>query len=205
MVAEQSELVLRRALAGDSEARHDLLNKFRPLMRLVAARHTRRVLSHRFDESDLVQITCLEAIESFKQFAGSSLAEFQGWLEAILKRQLLCQWRRHTAQKRDFRREVGEDELDTSLSFVWAAERSGRSPAEELISGEVAILIAEALQRLDADYRVALELRFIDQRKIREIAEHLQVSTGVVAGRLRRGLDHLQQLLPGELRDLLES
>jgi len=202
MAAEQSELILRRAVAGDSQARRDLLNRFRPLMRLVAARHARRVLSHRFDESDLVQITCLEAFKSFKQFAGGSMVEFQSWLEAILERQMLGQWRRHTAQKRDFRRESRDDELDTRLSFVWAG---GRSPAEELISGEVALILADALERLDADYRVVLEMRFIDQRKIREIAEHLQVSTGVVAGRLRRGLEHLQQLLPVELRELLEG
>ena len=204
MPVEHSELVLRRALDGDSEARRDLLDRFRPLMRLVAARYARRVLSHRFDESDLVQITCLEAFKGFKQFAGGSLGEFQGWPEAILERQSLGQWRRHTAQKRDFRRENEGQALDAKLSFAWSAGRTGRSPAEELISGEVAIIIASALERLDADHRTVLELRFIEQRKIREMADLLQVSTGTVAGRLRRGLEHLQQLLPDELRELLE-
>jgi RNA polymerase sigma-70 factor (ECF subfamily) len=173
-------------------------------MRLVAARHARRVLRHRFDESDVVQITCLEAFRCFKQFAGSSLAEFQSWLEGILERQLMGQWRQHTAKKRDFRREATHDEADARLSFVWSARNAtARSPADELICGEVAMMMAEALESLDADYRIVLEMRFIDQQKLREIAEKLEVSTGVVAGRLRRGLEQLQQLLPTELRELL--
>ena len=206
MAAEHSDLVLQRALDGDSAARRDLLDKFRPLMRLVAARHTRRVLSHRFDESDVVQLTCLEAFRSFRQFAGNSLHEFQGWLEAILERQLLGQWRQHTAKKRDFRRDLGGTELDAGFSFIWSANKSQpRSAADELIRGEVAMMVADALERLDTEHRVVLEMRFIDQRKLREIAELLGVSPGVVAGRLRRGLEQLQLLLPEELKELLRG
>lgn len=203
MVSTTSELILQQAITGDSTARRALVGKYRPLVRLIAARHARRLMGRRYDESDLVQITCLEAYRGFAGFNGATLAEFQSWLESILERQLVRLWRKNTAQKRDIRREASWEMDRSGLSFVWGGG-SDQDPAQDLISGEVAVILAAALDQLPPEYRQVLEMRFIDQLKIRSIAERLEVSTGVVAGRLRRGLEELQQLLPDQISALLE-
>lgn len=87
---------------------------------------------------------------------------------------------------------------------TWCAAPTD-SPARNLLRGEIALLLAQALEQLPHEYRVAVEQRFIDGRRMREIAEQLETSVGVVAGRLRRGLELLRDRLPDELQEFLEG
>lgn len=202
MQASPGSEVIRRAIDGESEAWRTILEKYRPLLRLIAARYARRIVSHRFDESDVVQITCVEVLRSYRGFRGKSQAELEGWLESILQNNVVRLWRNHSAATRDYRREVVRDETSSGLSFLWNTNDK-QDPARNLVHGEVALLLAQALEQLPDEYRTALELRFIDGKKIRDVAEHLDTTIGVVAGRLRRGLECLRDLLPEELRDLI--
>jgi RNA polymerase sigma-70 factor (ECF subfamily) len=196
--------VFREALQGDSSAIRSLLGGYRPLLRLVAARHARKVVSYRFDESDVVQVTLVEAFQGFEGFRGESKAELTAWLERILERSLVRIWRRHAATRRDYRREIATDPRASGLSFAWGVDHQD-DPAQNLIRGEVAVLLAQALEKLPEEYRVTLELRFIDGQRIRDVAEQLDASVGVIAGRLRRGLEMLRELLPSELQDLMRE
>ncbi|WP_158264856.1 sigma-70 family RNA polymerase sigma factor [Blastopirellula marina] len=202
MQASPDSEVVQRAIEGDSDAWHAVLEKYRPLLRLVAARHARRIVSHRFDESDVVQMTCVEVLRSYQGFRGETQAELEGWLESILHNNVVRLWRNHSAATRDYRREVVRDEANSGLSFLWKANTK-QDPARNLVQGEVALLLAQALEQLPDEYRKTLELRFIDGKKIRDVALHLGTTVGVVAGRLRRGLECLRDLLPEELRDLI--
>lgn len=194
--------VFRDAMQGESSARRSLLGGYRPLLRLVAARHARKVVNCRFDESDVVQVTLIEAFRGFEGFRGDSRKELTAWLERILERSLVRMWRKHATTRRDYRREVATDSRTSGLSFVWGADDL-QDPAQSLIRGEMAVLLAQALEQLPEDYRVVLESRFIDGRRIRDVAEQLGVSVGVVAGRLRRGLEMLRELLPSELQSMM--
>ena len=100
------------------------------------------------------------------------------------------QWRHHAAQKRDSCRETNGEELDAKLSFVWAqGNASARSAADEPISGELAMMMANALERLDVHYCIVLEMRFIDQRRSiddlialrQQFARFIELSAGVHA------------------------
>lgn len=204
MILEPKSEILRLAVAGDRTALSELIGRYRPLVRLIAARHARRVLGQTHDESDVVQMTCLEALTGFDGFRGNTEGEFAAWLEGILERTLLRLWRHSTAQKRDFRRDRAELDSKVQLAFGWA--RSVQvDPVEQIIAGEMAILLASALEELPSEYRGAIELRFVDGLKLREAAEKLNVSVGTVAGRLRRGIEMLHRHLPSELGELLES
>ena len=196
--------VFREAMSGDSSARRELLGKYRPLLRLIAARHARRVVSHRFDESDVVQLTFAEALRTFPSFRGASREELAAWLQSILENNLVRLWRNNAAAKRDYRREFARGDRADDLSFAWCAAPTD-SPARNLLRGEIALLLAQALEHLPHEYRVAVEQRFIDGRRMREIAEQLETSVGVVAGRLRRGLELLRDRLPDELQEFLEG
>lgn len=195
--------VFKQAIGGDSDAWGTLLGRYRPLLRLVAARYARRVVSHRFDESDVVQMTCTEALRSSEHFRGESREEFEKWLESILQNKLISLWRNHAAAKRDYRREVVTGDQSGDLSFVWSSGAE-KDPVSNIIRGEVAILLAQAIEQLPDEYRSTIELRFIDGMRIRDVADQLNVSVGVVAGRLRRGLQILRKSLPKELGELTE-
>lgn len=204
MTAPPGSDVFQQAIAGDSGAWRDLLAGYRPLLRLVAARHARKMVSHRFDESDVVQMTCIEALRDYQGFLGESREDLEVWLEGILKDNVVRLWRNHAAATRDYRREVVNDEQASGLSFVWNT-RIGHDPARNLVRGEVALMLAQALDKLPDEYRTTLEMRFIDGRLMREIAEELDTTVAAVAGRLRRGLKTLHELFPAELRELMED
>ncbi len=170
----------------------------------------RRRYRGRFDESDVVQVACWEAVQSFRTFRGRTENEFLAWLETILKRSLASLHEHHASQKRDVHREsispVQGQAGDESLSIVWnliAATDPG--PISKVISGEKALILASALQHLPEDYRHAIELRFLDGRKLNEIADQMDSSVGRVAGLLRRGLEELHRLLPSQLKEEIEG
>ncbi|MGB4739721.1 MAG: hypothetical protein WBH50_16115, partial [Fuerstiella sp.] len=75
---------IRRAVAGDRGAQEVLFINCRPLVRLVRLvirRQIREIFPSRFDESDIVQQTCLEAFGAFSSFKGRSCGEFLKWLQ----------------------------------------------------------------------------------------------------------------------------
>ncbi len=194
--------VFREAIGGDSGAWRSLLGTYRPLLRLVAARHARRMVSHRYDESDVVQVTVAEALRSFRGFQGGTKEELAAWLETILENNLVRMWRTHAAARRDYRRETSREQSSSALSFVWNTSQR-EDPAQNLLRGEVALLLAQSLELLPDQYRVALEMRFVDGKRIRDVAAQLDTSVGTVAGRLRRGLQMLRELLPAEMQELM--
>lgn len=193
--------VIRRAVQGDSAARNELIGQCRPLVRVAANRCARRLYRGRFDESDVVQLACLEAFASFDDFRGQTRNELLGWLQTILERTVWQLVRRHSAQKRDIRRELA---ADSEMSFFWhSIGKPLSTPSMKLIAGEAALIVVTALETLPDELREAVQLRYLEGLKIREIAAQQQASVGQVAGRLRRGLAALHRELPTELQNEL--
>ncbi len=69
---------------GDFAAREKLLGHYREYLRLLAHLHVRPLLKSKFDESDIVQETCMQAIEGFAQFRDEKKKQFAAWLRQIL-------------------------------------------------------------------------------------------------------------------------
>jgi DNA-directed RNA polymerase specialized sigma24 family protein len=57
---------------GDDAAKAELLGHYRDYLRLLAHLHVKPLLQAKFDESDVVQETCLQAAQSFDQFQGTN-------------------------------------------------------------------------------------------------------------------------------------
>jgi RNA polymerase sigma-70 factor (ECF subfamily) len=180
-------------------------------MKMTAERHMRLAHLRRFDSSDVVQQASLEAIHAFERFRGRSEGELLAWLSTILRRTLTRFAQHHTTKKRSIFREEhaqrdGQTMADSSLCIPWnriPAESSG--PVTRVIASERAILLARSLQQLPDNYRLVLQLRFIDGKKMREIADEMKTSVGTVEGLLRRALASLSQSLPPTLREEIEG
>jgi RNA polymerase sigma-70 factor (ECF subfamily) len=179
-------------------------------MKLTAERHMRHAHQSRFDSSDVVQQACIEALNSFDNFQGRSQGELLAWLSTILRRTLTRFAQHHTSERRSiFREETGAvlrgPDTDSSLCIPWnRIHNQDPGPVTQVIAGERAILLAAALQQLPGNYRLVVQLRFIDGMKMREIADEMGTSMGTVAGLLRRALAHLSEALPPTLREEIE-
>jgi RNA polymerase sigma-70 factor (ECF subfamily) len=201
-IDEIPERLLERARAGDPAALGRLLELYRNYLRLLARSLIGRALRLRLDASDLVQETFLKAHREFPRFLGDSEPELVAWLRQILVRNLADQARRHQAQGRDVRRQRSLEQLLDESSLVIQdrlAAPVSTSPSSHAIRRERAVLLADALEKLPADYREVFVLRIIDHIPIEEIATRMHRSVNAVRKLWTRAMVALEKELGEEL------
>jgi RNA polymerase sigma-70 factor (ECF subfamily) len=191
------ELLLTQARAGDAAALGRLLELYRNYLRLVARMLIGQALRLRLDASDLVQETFLKAHRDFGQFLGSSEPELTAWLRQILVRTLANQAKYHRRQGRDYKKaESLEAMLDRSSAAIHRALASpSSSPSEHAVQREHAVLLADALEKLPADYREVFILRNLEHIPFDEIAVRMDRSPGAARVLWKRAMDRLSQSL----------
>ena len=190
--------LLARARSGDAQAAGQVLEQYRAYLNLLARLQIRRAIQGKVDASDVVQETFLEAYRDFAQFRGTTEAELMAWLRRILASNLADQARRFTgARRRDVRLERRlADELDESsrvLDRGLAARQS--TPSERAAHREQALLLAEALERLPADYREVIILRHLEELRFPEVAQRMGRTLDSVKNLWTRALDRLRRAL----------
>jgi RNA polymerase sigma-70 factor, ECF subfamily len=194
--------LIQQAKRGDSAATDLLLHRYRPYLRVVCSLQLPQLCQKREDESDIVQHTLMDATRGLPEFRGETEAEFEAWMARLLERNILQSVRRHTAGKRDVRREVINQNPHDSATLIWHAEAQESSLSSKMFRGEAALQLAQALEQLPDEQRIAVELRYLGQQSLKSIAEYMTKSTGAVAGLIRRGVESLREIVPPELGKL---
>ena len=195
--------LLSRATQGDAGAREELLQLYRPFLRLAVGDRVPKLVQKRMDASDVVQQTLVDAVRGLPEFRGQTEPEFTAWMMRLLERNLLMSVRNHTLGKRDVRLEQNWTDDSGSAVLRWRSlADEGSSPLSSVFRGEAALHLAGALQKLPPDQRIAVELRYIEQRSLQAIAEEMERTVGSVAGLIRRGVEALEALLPSEFGEL---
>ena len=189
--------LLGEARAGDVTARGRLLELYRNYLRLLARSVVEPALRARVDPSDVVQETFLKAHREFERFAGATEPELVAWLRQILVRNLADQARYHRRQGRDLGRQQSlEAALDRSSVAVQRALAAPlTSPSVRLEKRERAVLLADALEKLPADYREVFILRSLEHVPVVEIAVRMGRSTNAVYKLWFRAMATLKQEL----------
>jgi RNA polymerase sigma-70 factor, ECF subfamily len=192
--------LLAQARAGDQAALGKLLELYRNYLRLTARSLIHRPLQVQLDASDLVQETFLKAHREFRQFIGSEEREFVAWLRQILVRTLSDQAKHHLAQGRDQRRQESLDVLldRSSVAIQEQLADSIPTPSSHAVRREQAVLLADALTRLPADYREVFVLRNLEQVPVDEIAERMDRSPNAVRKLWKRAMVALKQELEAQ-------
>jgi RNA polymerase sigma-70 factor (ECF subfamily) len=191
------DFLLEQARAGDVAALGRLLELYRNYLRLVARTLISQALRARLDASDVVQVTFLKAAREFPKFVGSTEPELTAWLRQILVRTLANEVKQHRAQRRDYRREEPIEALLDSSS-VAIQERLAAplsSPSAHISRREQAVLLADALEKLPADYREVFVLRNLEHVSFAEIGARMNRSSGAARMLWARAVDKLSQLL----------
>jgi RNA polymerase sigma-70 factor (ECF subfamily) len=201
--APHIEGLLAHAAVGDTSSREKLLAMYRPYLRLVAERRLPQIVQKRVDASDVVQQTLVDAVRGLPEFRGQAEPEFTAWIMRLLDRNLLMSVRNNTLAKRDVRLEQEWGDASGSAVMMWhSLAADGMSPPSSVFRGEAALYLAMALEKLPADQRTAVELRYIGQMSLQAVAGEMGRSVGSVAGLVRRGVAALEELLPSEFGDL---
>jgi RNA polymerase sigma-70 factor (ECF subfamily) len=197
------EQLLARARQDHGEHLGTLLELYRNYLHLLARTQIDLHLQGRFDPSDLVQETLLEAFRDFGRFRGGTEAELLAWLRRILVHNLAWLAEKHLrTRKRDARREVpmhriadlerSADRLDAAL-VSQATSASGRA-----LRRERAAILADTLARMKPEQRDVIVLRNLEGLSFEEVAGRMDRSAGAVRMLWLRALDRLKQLLKEE-------
>jgi RNA polymerase sigma-70 factor, ECF subfamily len=197
------ESLLAPAVHGDGAIRQELLQLYRPYLRLMAGRRLPRIVQQRVDASDIVQQTLVDAVRGLPDFRGQTEPEFTAWMTRLMERNLLMSVRNNTLGKRDVRLEQDWDDASGSAVLMWhSLAADGSSPMSSVFRGEAALHLAMALEKLPDEQRTAVELRYIKQLSIQATADEMQRSIGSVAHLIRCGVEALETHLPSEFGDL---
>jgi RNA polymerase sigma-70 factor (ECF subfamily) len=174
---DRPESLIRTARAGEQAAYGRLLARYESYLTLLARVEVGRRLQGKLDPADLVQDVFLECHRHFGRFRGATEPEFVGWLRRILAGVLANTLRRYFGtQARDPRLEQDiRDSLNRSsglLTDQFAA--SDTSPSEAASRREQAVLLADALDRLPADYREVIVLRHLEGLTFPAVADRME-------------------------------
>jgi RNA polymerase sigma-70 factor (ECF subfamily) len=183
---------------GDASAQGEVLQRYQPWLKLLARLQIDTQFQGKFDASDIVQQTLLEACRDLRQFRGRTEAELLAWLRQILAHVLAHEVRRYCGtQQRDLGREVSlEQSLAASsqrLGDLLAA--STPSPSQRAVQHEQEMRLADALSQLPGDYREVIVLRNLEGFSHEEVARRMGRSVAAVRMLWVRALARLRQTI----------
>lgn len=166
--------LIHRAQSGDVVA-------FQTLVSTQSQRLLRGALTlcrHQQLAEDLVQDTLLEAWRALSRFDGR--CQFSTWLYGILRHRFLKLAARQPLQQLP-------EELADGLPD------SGAGPTGAAEVAEQAALLRRAVSQLPPQHRLVIELRFLADASLDEIAATLDIPLGTVKSRLHHGLEKLRE------------
>jgi RNA polymerase sigma-70 factor (ECF subfamily) len=191
------ESLLDRARGGDVGALGALLELYRPYLTLLARLEVGRRLQGKADPTDVVQDAFLEAARQFARFRGPGEPELAAWLRRILAGCLATLARFYGTRARDVRLERAlADSLDqSSRALDGGLVARGSSPSQRASRREQAVILADALQRLPADYHEVIVLRGLEGLTFPEVAARMGRTPVSVERLWSRALPRLKRAL----------
>lgn len=189
------EELLRQARQGEREPLGQLLQQYRPYLLHIANAELPDWLQAKVGGSDVVQDAILEAIGGFGRFEGRTVVELQGWLRAILLRQVGRAARRF--QGTDMRQVDREVPLPEAGSQAGALADGQLSPSGQVRQGEDAAAVQQALTRLPEHYRQILIWREWEDVPFAEIARRLDKSVDAARMVWWRAVERFNQEMDG--------
>ncbi len=201
--------MLKQAAAGDAAGWERLLGRYHDrLRRMIAVRLDPR-LQGRFDPSDVLQETYVDALARLPEYLRDARMPFFLWIRYLTAHRLGRIHRAHLGRRmRDAGREVSlyRGAMPEASSAALAAQLLGKEcrPSEVAVHAERQLRLQEGLNRMDPVDREVLSLRHFERLTRAEAAQVLDISAAATAKRYFRALERLRQilaLLPGGLED----
>src|SRR5262245_48267334 len=196
----ESDDLLRRAKAGDEQARAELFARCRDRLRRMVRLRLDRRLQGRLDPSDVLQEAYLDYARRFPEFAANPGLPFYLWLRSLTGQRLIDLHRQHLGAKmRDANQEVSlyRGALPQASSVSLANQLLGRltSASRAAVRAETQMRVQEALNGMDPMDREVLTLRHFEMLSNEETAQVLGLKKSAASNRYVRALKRLKDIL----------
>lgn len=190
IVRDDEHLVVAAAKSGDAAAFEELVARYEGKIFGVTMSITR----NRADAEDATQEAFLKSYTHLGTFQGDS--RFYTWLVRIAANEALMRLRK---------RRPGEFSIDEPVAgdedlMPRDLEEWGPNPEQRFAQTEIEQIINEAIEKLDADFRIVFLLRDVEEMSTEETADALGMSIPAVKSRLLRARLKLRQKLNRHFR-----
>ena len=183
----KAEIALMLRIAqGDQRSFETLYDRFSGILFATAY----RVLNNQAAAEDVVQDTFIQIWQKAPQYdpaKGKPLT----WAVTLTRNRSIDRLR--STQRRSRMQDDLQAESETFEQF------DGRSSLDAISSAETSQRVRDAVNKLPADMREAIELAFFGSLKQSEIAERLNAPLGTIKARIRRGMTKLQNMLDSDV------
>jgi RNA polymerase sigma-70 factor (subfamily 1) len=193
--AAETERLLMKIREGDQDAFDELFDRHRDSVRRAVELRLTPELKARFDASDVVQETHLEAFQRLDDYLEREPMPFGLWVRKTAQQRLqkLKRAHLHAKQRTVFREQPLPDKSSMMLAarFVEPATSLSRRLAKQ----EYEQLVQEAISELEELDREILLMRIVEGLEHSEIGQLLDLSSEAVRKRFGRALIKLQSEL----------
>jgi RNA polymerase sigma-70 factor (subfamily 1) len=193
----ERQVLIDRAVNGDGDCLQRLIVEYHaPLLAKVKGRLS-PALRRYVSPEDVLQQAYIEAFKAATGRAFENPAGFYRWLERICLDQLKNACRHLRRDRRDVRRNLSGSAAGTrsALALVERLPASPSTPSRHPAKQEACAAALSSLARLSDDQRTVVQMRFLEDRPVQEIAAELGKSPGAVHMLIKRGLDNLAELM----------
>ena len=191
--------LLQRAIAGDTVAVTVLLARYYERLHAQIARKIPRDLQASVDAEDILQETQVQVYRHVETFEPQGSDAFYRWVATIALRRLRNAIKRQRAAKRGAGRRgvtggdaVAEDSVITLLELMAGPEKT---PSRVATRQEAIQAVQAALAHLPQDYRMAVQLVYIEGRSVADAAAEMGRTNRAIHNLCHKAKKHLQGLL----------
>ncbi len=176
MTGETDNELVAKSLQGNEKAFRELIERYHR----TAFAAVRGVLGDRDEVEDVLQMAYIKVYRGLAGFRGD--ARFSTWVFQIARNEAI-----NVVKKR---------RLDTTpIEDVIVAAPDRLSPEAVAQQSDAGEQLETAMQRLDENQKMALELRYMGERSYDEIAELMGVPLGTVKTYIHRGKAELKKVM----------
>src|SRR5262249_26645466 len=187
---------LPAARAGSPEALGQMLEACQAYLLMIARQELAPDLQAKAGASDLVQETFLDAYRDFAHFQGDTAAELLGWLRRLLLNNLANFTRRYRdTAKRQAAAEVPLEGGRSSADWTGGLLADASTPSGQAMAHEQTQAVQRALDRLPADHRQVILLRYQEELSFEDIGRLMDRSPNAAEKLWARAIKRLQQEL----------
>ncbi len=189
--------LIERARGRDESALEELVQMHAERLLEFVRMELGRRLRQRLESQDVIQQVLLDAVRNIEQFVDQGHDSFFAWLRRIAVNRI-CDADRKAFQTLKRRDEVRIADLGVDASMgrlLDAVAKSGGTPSEAAVGADRVELLRGALERLSADQREVIQLRYFSQMDVAETAERMGRSDRAVRSLCARALIRLRELL----------
>ena len=187
---EDEHLLVAAAKEGDAAAFEELVNRYESKI----FRLTKNITGNHEDAEDAMQDAFLKAYAHLDGFQGDS--RFYTWLVRIAANEALMRLRKRRPGQLSLDEPIeGDDDLMPRELEDWRP-----SPEREYAQAEMQGILADAIEKLEPEYRIVLVLRDLEELSTQETADALGISVTAVKSRLLRARLKLRERLNRHFR-----